>query len=118
MGAWGYELLGNDRACDLVLDLAKTQVSLLCEMFVDEEQDCFARLGALSAVLEGDTHLSRDVIYYLEETHILEQAVEDIDFLLKSKEWINGWNEPKKIKASLGKFKKTLLKIKKEYKEN
>lgn len=118
MGAWGYQLTANDSACDLIGDLADVQVEFLKKLFSKKSQDSFSRLGVLSSALEKDTKLRWNVLYSLKETKVLDIALTDIDFLLTCKEWIDGWNEPNKVKAELRKFKRKLLKLQKENEEN
>lgn len=84
MGAWGHQLTANDRALDLIDEMAEHQSKFLVKCFNDDSQDSFGRLGLLEAALSGLG--SWHVFYSLKETNVVDRALYDIEFLLQSKE--------------------------------
>ena len=104
MGAWGFKPNENDGASDLTSDFIgglRLKIQAIFNKKAKYSSDRWERLGLLQNLIEAAPCL----VFCVKD-----KALEDIEALHNSAEWLSSWKDPAEVKTQLRKFESKLKK--------
>lgn len=98
MGAWGYGHLDNDSALDFISFIfnMKPITKLAKKKKLDRAMD----YDEVRAACEVCIKLSKLGYLHL-DIEVVDGLTNHLDFILKDKEWLNGWDNPQAVKKNI-----------------